>query len=512
MPPRRSLAARLARWADTKLNGRRAPMSFAAATTGRLGDDWMVQLLSADAEMRGSLGLLRARSRQQAQDNALIAGYVNTLVDGVLGPEGIGTRPMVRLGGPQGDLDTETNTTLSDAFAAWGDRSTCVADGQTCYTELQRLILRTWAVDGEVLMLRNRGAPNRYGYDVSLVDADYLDEHYNVPPGDGTNEIRMGVEIDGRGRPVAYHLWTRHPRDVFAGIRERVRVPADRIEHLYIQLRPGQTRGLPPITPVLLTCKLLDEFQIATLMQSRIAASEGGFFETDPNHYAPPEDAPDGTGPNALQLDLEPGLTRQLPPGLKYVSIDPKHPTNTYEPFTKALQRLIARGMATGMSYASLTGDLSETSYSSDRAGRLAERDGWKGVQRWFAQRILRTIWRDFVEMGTLTGALGVRSRDAARYLAHEFIYRAWDWVDPKKDLEAASIELDLLLTTKTRLAAERGRDFEAMLEERQREDALMEKYGVVPATPKKPKPSAAADDEEDAPRRARALRLTGGA
>ncbi|MCF1193541.1 phage portal protein, partial [Mangrovimonas sp. AS39] len=93
--------------------------------------------------------------------------------------------------------------------------------------------------------------------------------------------------------------------------------------HLFLQLRPGQTRGVPPLSPVMLTLKLVDEFTIATLMQARIAASAGGFFETDPTAYTPQENAPDGTPGRALELDLEPGVTRQLPPGLKFAPFDP---------------------------------------------------------------------------------------------------------------------------------------------------------------------------------------------
>lgn len=504
-----SLLGRAARWADRKFNKPERAI-YGAATMGRIAEDWAAQILSADAEMRGSLATMRARARQQVRDNALAAGFISALVDGVLGPDGIGVRPRVR--NADGTLDDTTNLAIWETQQRWSLRDYCAADGQSTFVELQRLIFRTWAVDGEVLIRRGYGAPNPFGYDAQLIDADHLDENYNVPASRDQNEIRMGVEVDARGRPVAYHLWDRHPSDIHAASRTRRRIPANQIIHLFLQLRPGQTRGVPPLTPVLLTLKLLDELIIANLMQARIAASAGGYFETDPAHYTPPTSAPDGTGTNAIQMDLEPGVSKQLPPGLHFVPFDPKHPGDQFEPFVKTLQRLVAAGAQPRMSYATLTGDLSETSYSSDRGGRLAERDGWRGVQRWFAPRVLCPLHEDLVRMSVLSGALRVGTFDPTRFLAHDYEYRGWPWVDPLKDINAAGEELALKLTSRQRICAERGRDFETILEELQEEERLAAKYGVSLEAAADPRDLSTLQDPPKQPQPGRALRLARGA
>lgn len=507
------LLSRVARWFTGKRESR--PRSiYGAASTGRLAEDWAASILSADAEMRGALSTMRARARQLVRDNAHAAGFVHALVDGVLGPQGIGIRPRVRL--EDGELDDEANAAIWESFTSWMHREHCSADGQSDFAEFQRLMLRTWAIDGEVLVRRGFGARNPFGYDVQLIDADLLDETHNVPPSEQQNEIRMGVEVDPRGRPIAYHLFRRHPVDLHARGRERVRVPAAEILHLFLPLRPGQTRGVPPLAPVMLTLKLIDEFTIATLMQARIAASAGGFFETDANAYTPAQDAPDGTDrAKALVMDLEPGVTRQLPPGLKFSPWSPTHPTDVFEPFQKVLLRMVARGSGSGVSYATLTGDLSEANYSSDRAGRLAERDAWRGMQCWLADRTLRFIWGDFVRFGLLSGALRLGSLDVERFSAHDFEFRGWPWVDPLKDINAAGEELALHLTSPQRVCAERGRDFETILEEWAEAKRLAEKHGIelTPAasrdltTLQDPAPPA----KPPARPPSRALRLSGG-
>ncbi len=525
MAPR--VLARAARWLNEKVNGRPRAV-YGAATTGRMAEDWMAQILSADAEMRYVLSTIRARSRQLVRDNAHAAGFVHALVDGVLGEAAIGVNPRARTA--DDTLDDAANRVLWDAWCQWQRREVCSADGQTNFAELQRLIFRTWATDGEVLVRRGFGAPNAFGYDLQVIDADLLDERYNVAPEPGRHEVRMGVEIDARGRPVAYHLFQRHPHDVFfTPTQDRVRVPADQILHLFLQLRPGQTRGVPPLTPVMLALRLLDEYTIAELMMARVASSAGGFFETDPDAYTPSQDAPDGTSASkSIRLDLEPGVSQQLPPGITFKAWDPKHPTDAFEPFQKVLLRMVARGSGSGVSYATLTGDLSEANYSSDRAGRLAERDAWRGLQRWFADRLLCPVYTDVVRFGLLAGAIPLRLADAPRLAAHAFEYRGWPWVDPVKDISAAAQELALRLTSPQRVCAERGRDFETILEEWAEAERLADQYGVslstAPAT-SGAQPAAPADTEtddtedpaEDAPSppkraaRAVALRLTGG-
>ena len=62
------------------------------------------------------------------------------------------------------------------------------------------------------------------------------------------NKIVAGVEFNSIGRRVAYHVLKEHPEESglfgsFGG--ETVRVPADRVRHLYNPLRPSAARGEP---------------------------------------------------------------------------------------------------------------------------------------------------------------------------------------------------------------------------------------------------------------------------
>ncbi len=89
-------------------------------------------------------------------------------------------------------------------------------------SSIQSLIARTWFVDGEVFILKTKGA--------SLPRIQLIESHrVGTPPRQWDQEGRLlvdGVEVDNRGRPVAY--WVRDGFD-FEDYR---RIPAEAIIHV----------------------------------------------------------------------------------------------------------------------------------------------------------------------------------------------------------------------------------------------------------------------------------------
>lgn len=261
--------------------------------------------------------------------------------------------------------------------------------------------------------------------------------------------------------------------------RERVRVPASEIVHLFVPFRLGQSRGVPWFAPVLLALRMLDGYFEAEIVAARLAAAKQGFIKTDPEHAdawtAPAE------GETALQMDAEPGQLHQLNPGQAFEGWDPQHPTTAFDPFTKAVQRMIAAGV--GASYAGITGDLAEANYSSMRVGLLQERDEWLAMQGWYSSHFHNPLYRDWLKLAALTGMVQLPTYEVARWTACQWLGRGWPWVDPLKDVQASAIEMRLGLNTRTALCAERGLDFEEVLEQLAEEQALAEAYGVVLTT-----------------------------
>lgn len=450
---------------------------YGGAAQNRLTADWLTSLLSADQAMKGSLRTLRSRSRQLFQDNGHFAGLRQSIKDNIIGWEGIRLNP--RITSPRGKLLTDANDALEAAWYQWGEPITCTADGRSSWWDTTRLALDTWMVDGEAFIRHLPGFANDYGYTIQVIDPDLLDESFNVPPSRNQNEIRMGVEIDSWGRALAYHFWSRHPTDPLGrGLRQRI--PAQDVEHLYTQLRPGQTRGLPAATPVLLLSWMLDGFTEAEVVAARIGASGGGGF-----FWMSAEDAATIGVPvqteeelqRPMEFEAEPGLSRKLPPGWQHKDWDPAHPNTRFAEFQKAILRMIARGM--GVSYATLSGDFSDSNYSSSRMGMLQERDKFRSDQRSIGMRLCSPVYRNFIRYAALAGAVQLPYAELARCLDHEWEYRGWPNIDPKNDIDADAKAIALRVKSRQQICADRGTDYAEVIADLKEEQEIADAAGI---------------------------------
>jgi len=125
-----------------------------------------------------------------------------------------------------------------------------------------------------------------------------------------------------------------------------------------------------------------------------------------------------------------------------------------------------------------LTGDLSQANYSSLREGKVTERDTWQMLQAWYAESLHEPVFQDWLVMARAAGQIPVKG-PLLTIAAHKWQPRGWAWVDPLKDVQASERELALRLTTRTRLAAERGDDLEEILTEWKAEQDLAKSLGV---------------------------------
>lgn len=467
-------------------------VAFGGAAQNRLTRDWRTAIMSANHEVRWHNILLRARARQLVRDNPHASGFIAELATQVVGPDGIMLQAKIK--NAAGALNRATNQAIEDGWAEWGQPATCSADGHDDWVDKQRTVLRTIATDGEYLGRKIPYADNPFAFTLQDLDADLLDENYNLPPAPDRNEIVMGVEVDGYFRPVAYHLWDRHPTEL--GKRVRVRVPADEILHLFVRYRVNQTRGVTWFAPVLLDLKQLDGYEEAELVAARIAAAKMGFVLNKTaeavENYDPPAD-----GEDDRVMSATPGEIDELGPGQEFVGFDPTHPSTAYKEFTKAVLRSVARGL--NMSYTTLTGDLEAVNYSSIRAGLLSERDHFRYLQRFLVVQFCMPVYRSWVRMALLAGALRVDSRLASNFHAVQWKPRGWKWVDPVNDLTAAMLAIALRLDNRSRLAAEQGRDFEEMADELAYEEDYLESIGLDVYGPTATTGSQAPPDTADA-------------
>ncbi|NBS71805.1 phage portal protein, partial [bacterium] len=185
---------------------------YEGAKFSRLTADWVTGNTSADSEVYGSAQKLRDRARQLCRDNDYARQALRAIEGNVVG-QGIPFQSQVRmLRG--GRLDKAVNDQIEGAWKQWTKAKYCHTAGKLTFHDIERLCVRSVAESGEVFvrLVKQPFGGSAVPLALEVLEADLLDDGLNGRSQQG-NEIRMGVEVDTWGRPVAYHFLAYHPGD-----------------------------------------------------------------------------------------------------------------------------------------------------------------------------------------------------------------------------------------------------------------------------------------------------------
>ena len=459
--------------------------AFQAARINRLTGDWASWSRSADQELFTDGRILRARARQLAINNPLAARYLQLIRQNVVGPEGILFASKIEVStklASQKEVDA-INETIEAAWKVWCKLGNCTVDGKQSFDEMVSGLVECLGREGEILVRKVHGAKYKNGFAVQVLDPDQLDDTMlQLRPGPGGNEVRLGVEVDGLGKPVAYYLWDGNPYESFSATVNKKRIPAEQVLHVFIQHRPGQSRGYPWMAPAMMTTKMVDGYSEAEVVAARMHANQCLMLESEMGEgYRGAGDGPDGTGyqnaGGSTQMTMEPGSIFELPPGMKPFAFNPQHPNTAFPSFMKSMIQFIASGL--GVAYTTLSNDLEGVSYSSARVGMLDERDHWSTVQKFVIDHVCVPIFEEWLRSALLSGQLKGVPLNFDLVNQGKWEGRSWDWVDPHKDAQGQILAIQNGLTTHTKALAEQGMDFEATMKQLKKEKDLLTKLGL---------------------------------
>ena len=464
---------------------KRHSRTFDGAGTGRLLADFKSVSASADSELKPSLKILRNRARQLARNNDYASRYIQLMRDNVVGSAGVNLQNRARSDRDRNRFDSLANVVVEEGWRAWGYAGVCTVDGKLSWLDCQRLFIETWARDGEVLIELFEQKPteeNPYGFAIRFLEADYLDESYNDVNSSNGNAIRMGVEIDKFGKPVAYYLASFNPSDTQfpnVGSKKYQRIESSRLIHAFRQDRPQATRGIPPLSVSMVDLQMLGKYMEAELVASRVSASSMGIIKKSGDYTG--EGLEDTYNPT---INLEAGTFQKLDPNEELTMFDPSHPTSQFESFVKGTLRGIASGL--GVSYTSLANDLQGVSYSSIRQGALEERDYYRGLQAWMIDHFHGVIFKKWLQHSLTIRALQPFGANAPlpaskfrQFHRPRWTPRGWSWVDPQKEAMAIAVQLNNGMATMQDALNHYGRDVQDHFDQLNREKQMAEDANI---------------------------------
>ncbi len=465
--------------------------SFAAAQVGRLTLDWATSILSRDQKIWTDLRKLRARSRELADNDPTMSKFLELCVANIIGKSGVKMQPKVKnIRG--GQLAADLNAKILTEWTAWCARGVCTVDGKLSFDELERLLIRTAAMDGEFIVIL-RPTDNPWGFALQHMDVDQLDHTYFDENLSGGREVRMGVEVDKFRRPLAYWLFNRPPNEWTINPLARVRVPAESAIHAYRPDSALQTRGIPWAATAMFQMNMLRGYMEAEMVAARVGACQMGVLINKST------DEFEGEGQNeddTVKLEAQPGGFLQVQGDQEFKQFSPEHPATAFAAFVKEVKRNIAASL--GVAYTSLAEDLEGVNFSSIRAGLLNERDMWRVRQKWMIESFHKPVFKMWLTQAVLSGRIDISIRDEEEVISQITWHpRGWPWVDPVKDQQGAEMAVQNGFSTRRRILAAQGEELEPTLEELAAEEELIKKLGLKLGTDAKGVADAPEDEEE---------------
>jgi lambda family phage portal protein len=458
--------------------------SYDGAANDRVrGERWLASEVSPDAGLEEDIEDLQVRCDDLYRNNTIYHAAIESRVSHEVGV-GITPQARVRAAGNISDVQAKAiNEYIESSLEAWSSRG---VDGQrrNSLYQMQRIATRSYANYGEIFaLLGDRVAPEGgFPMTVDIVNPARI----STPPEKaGDPLVRMGIQYNEAGDILGYWMRTTHPDEV--GIYFEYRwtyVPRYdslghlRMAHVFDEIFPGQTRGIPWLHAAMTRIKDLDDFFEAELVAKQIEACFGLIFTNPENATLSPYEIAEANSTedrNGHRLeDLEPGIIHYANAGEEVKTVDPQRPGASFAPFVElALRSISAAG---NYPYELIAKNFFRTTFSS---GQLAMIDGSYGFNlrnSTLKEQLLDPVYCRFVYELVFLNELG-GNVDLLEFQSQPHLYERHNWqpqgrkfLNPRDETQAAVDSLEADITTLADIYAEQGHDASEKLAQRHQE------------------------------------------
>lgn len=506
-----------------------------ASHTRRTTRSFTARSGSPSEDIDWSNDTLRQRGRMLYMSSPVATSAINTNRTKVVGV-GLTLKSAINrdiLGlSPEAAKDWQKRTEAE--FSLWAERKqNCDATGVNNFEGMQQLAMVSWLMSGDVFPVLKRCTPTRfspYSLRVHIVEADrvgtpvcgqggmvYPSVTEGRNPANG-NRIFDGVEVDGNGMVVAYHIRSTYPWQTVAEPTVWTRVEAygaqtglPNILHVMNSERPDQYRGVTylaqVIEPLLQLRRYTESALMAALVQSfftawittRTPAGDIPLSEVGAGDIAGiPGAAPDiqslSDSPN--EYEMGPGTVAHLAENEEITFGNPNIPTTGFDAFIKTFCELIGAGLE--IPYDVLVKEYN-SSYSSARGALMDAWEAFRMRRKWFVDDFCQPLYEVWLAEAVARGRV-----KAPGFFNDPLVRAAWcgaRWIgpvqaqlDPLKEARAAVLQIQNALKTHEQVAREMGGgDWTENAEQLRRENEMLAAAGggSRPVT-------ADADEDED--------------
>lgn len=418
-----------------RLQARRVMNQYEAAKPSRLRKG-AKDVRSPDAQVQQGAVTLRALARNLEQNHDIARGALRTLVNNIVGPNGIGIEPQPRRA--DGTIHDEYAKALREAYRDW-----CLTPEVTHrhhWAKVQRLGCSTWIRDGEFFSQRLMGPiasldhGTRVPYSLELIEADMVPMDYH----DLSKGIQQGIERNTWGRPTGYWCYKEFPSATSwsKASMQMKRVPAERMHHVASIDRIGQMRGVTSFASVITRLEDIKDYEESERIAAKVAASLTAYVKKgSAEMYGDPGAGAKEEG-GTPELNMAPGMIiTGLGVGEEIGMIDSNRPNPNLITFRGGQLRAVAAGL--GGSYSSLARDYSGT-YSAQRQELVEQWIHYAVLTDEFVGQFVQPVWKDLVMAAHLSGVVPCpkdvvpESMDDAL-----FVGQSMPWIDPLKEAMA---------------------------------------------------------------------------
>lgn len=429
--------------------------NYDAGTHTGSNQNWRAVNASAEYTDRYSRDDVRARARDLERNSDIMNSVVGAYKRNVIGG---GYHVQVKT------EDTELDDTIEKAWRKWCKKQNCDVTGTQSLNQIIRMAVERKKVDGGILFVKRYTSDGFVPFKLQMIEVDELDTG-TLQPKKAGNKVVGGIEYNQYNKAIGY--WIRqYDIDGFSQ-KEPLWIDAKDVIFYFTKKRPSQLREMSDMAPTIPRIRDVNEFITAVSVKQRIEACLSIFIKRSIPTTGVGR-ANGVSGGDRVSYDgklLSPGMIKELNVGDEIQVVNPSGQAADATSFTKLQQRLVGAGQ--GISYEATSRDMSESNYSSARAG-LIEDDLTYQEEKELLIEILDEIYETFIISAVLCGALTINRfwEEKDKYLAHEWIQEPKPWIDPYKESNANMIALKTGQKTFKQIAAESGRDWRDQIDD----------------------------------------------